>query len=308
MQELPHSAILNRDEPREVTVKHFTKQSALLADLANYGSNLVIRAYDSSPKKMAEIVVCGVLLKQVVAMIDATQVLLDAGASHAAFLPARAAWEASVYLDWILFSNSERKATCYIVGNFRDERFWIARVTPGTAEQAAFAAISKSIGANVHANHPNLTMEAATHLTEVNRVLAQPDLQAIDLEFNRVRGRRKRDPEWYELEGVKSIRQIAEQVGRLAEYEAFYSKGSQVTHSGTYKDHVRFANGQVRFKPIRHLESINLLLNFIVCVAVGTYKHVLQSYRPAEVPAFQKKYIEDWREPFQNVQPIKYEF
>ena len=151
-------------------------------------------------------------------------------------------------------------------------------------------------------------MEAATHLTEVNRVLAQPDLQAIDLEFNRVRGLRKRDPEWYELEGVKSIRQIAEQVGRLAEYEAFYSKGSQVTHSGTYKDHVRFANGQVRFKPIRHLESINLLLNFIVCVAVGTYKHVLQSYRPAEVPAFQKKYIEDWREPFQNVQPIKYEF
>ena len=97
MREIPHQGILNREESQAVVEKRLTKQVELLQDLANYGSNLVIRAYDSSPKKMAEIVVCGVLLKQVVAMIDASEVLLSAGCSHATFLPARTAFEASIY-------------------------------------------------------------------------------------------------------------------------------------------------------------------------------------------------------------------
>ncbi len=85
MQEAPHPAILNRDEAIQVAQKHFSGQLALLQDLANYGSNLVVRAYDSSPKKMAEVVVCGVLLKQIVAMVDAVEVLLSSGCSHAAY-------------------------------------------------------------------------------------------------------------------------------------------------------------------------------------------------------------------------------
>jgi hypothetical protein len=112
MQEVAHSAILNRGEATNVVEEHFSSQTALLRDLANYGSNLIIRAFDSSPKKMAEVVICGVLLKQVVAMVDAVEVLLSAGCGHAAYLPARAAFEASVYSDWMLFSDGERKATC----------------------------------------------------------------------------------------------------------------------------------------------------------------------------------------------------
>jgi hypothetical protein len=308
MKEAAHSAILNREEPEAHAAKHLAPQLELLADLADYGSNLVIRAFNSSQKQMAEIIACGVLLKQVVAMVDAVQVLLSAGCGHAAFLPARSAWEASLYLDWILSGDSERRASCYLVGNYRDERFWVARVTPGTPEESAFSQISKSIGLDVLAERPTLVSEAERHLAEVNRVLAQPSLQAIDIEFQEVRGKRKRDPEWYELDGMKSIREIAKTLDRLAEYEAFYARGSQVTHTGTYKDHVRFADGQVRFKPIRHLADVNLLLNFTISVAFGTYKRVLERYRPGEIGALTKKYAEDWRTPFLNVTQIKYDF
>lgn len=308
MNESAHPAILNREEPEGHAKEHLAPQLQLLADLASYGSNLVIRAFNSSPKKMAEVIACGVLLKQVVAMVDATQVLLASGCGHAAFLPARSAWEASVYLDWILSGNSERRASCYLVGNYRDERVWVARVTPGTPEESAFSQIAKSIGLDVPTKRPNLAAEAATHLAEVNRILAQPSLQAIDAEFQAVRGKRRRDPEWYELDGMKSIRDIAKDLDRLAEYEAFYSKGSQVTHTGSYKDHIRFLDGQVRFKPIRHLADANLLLNFTVSVAFGTYKRVLTRYRPGEIKALTKKYIEDWRQPFLNAQKLSYDF
>ena len=308
MQETPHPAILNREEVKAVALQHCAKQTELLRDLANYGSNLIVRAFDSSPKKMAEVVVCGVLLKQVVAMVDAAEVLLSAGCGHASFLPARTAFEASIYIDWIFAGDSERRATRYVVANYRDERLWASRVIPGTAEEIAFTKIAQVLGVDIHAERPTLAGEASTHLTEVDRILAQPYLAAIDQEFTAARGKRKRDPEWYELDGLQSIRQVAEKVDRLPEYEFFYSKGSQVTHTGTYKDHVRFVDSQVRFKPIRHLADVNMLLNFIVTICVGTYKKTLEMYRPGETTAFAKKYLEDWRDPFMNVVPVTYNF
>lgn len=308
MREQPHSAILNREEPRVVAEQYFSKQTELLRDMADYGSNLIVRAFNSSPKKMADVVMCGVLLKQIVAMVDAVEVLLASGCGHAAFLPARTAFEASIYLDLILAGDSERRATRYVVGNYRDERLWAARAIPGTTEQVAFTQIAKTLGLDIHANRPSLASDARAHLAEVNRILAQPALQAIDQEFTTAKKKRKHDPEWYELDGLTSIRKVAEAVGRLPEYEFFYSKGSQVTHTGSYKDHVRFADGQVTLKPIRHLADVNMLLNFIVSLSIGTYMKVLKLYRPGEVTAFGKKYIEDWRDPFQNVVSVKYDF
>lgn len=308
MKEVPHPAILNRSESKAVVDKHFADQTALLRDLADYGSNLVIRAFDSSPKRMAEIVVCGVLLKQVVAMVDAVEVLLSAGCGHAAYLPARAAFEASIYADWMLFSDGERKAACYLVANYRDERRWTSKAIAGTLEEAAFTQIAKSAGVDIHEGRPTLGAEATAHLAEVDRILLQPDLHAIDLEFSKAKGKRKRDLEWYEMNGLQSIRQVAEAVGRLPEYEFFYSRGSQVTHTGSYKDHLRFANAQVRFKPIRHVESLTMLLNFVVGISLGTYRRVLTTYRHGELPAFSRKYLQDWRGPFQSVLDVKYDF
>ncbi|MDO9244304.1 MAG: DUF5677 domain-containing protein, partial [Rhodocyclaceae bacterium] len=238
----------------------------------------------------------------------AVEVLLASGCGHAAFLPARTAFEASIYMDWILAGDSERRATRYIVGNYRDERLWAARAIPGTTEEAAFTQIAKTLGLDIHANRPTLASDATAHLAEVNRILTQPELQAIDQEFTRAKKNRKRDPEWYELDGLTSIRHVAGKVGRLAEYEFFYSKGSQVTHTGSYKDHICFDDGQVRFKPIRHLADINMLLNFIVSLCIGTYMKVLKQYRSGELAAFSNKYLEDWRDPFQNVVSVKYDF
>ncbi|WP_139188773.1 DUF5677 domain-containing protein [Variovorax sp. OV700] len=257
---------------------------------------------------MADVVVCGVLLKQVVAMVDATEVLVTAGCVQAAFLPARAAFEASVYADYILQSDSERRATRYVVGNYRGERLWAQRVIPGTTEEATYRALPASLGLDFQTLHPTLAADAAKHLLEVDRILSQPELHPIDAEFTRAKGRRKRDPEWYTLDGLSSIRQVAESVGRLAEYECFYSKGSQVTHVGSYKDHILFSAGQIRLKPIRHLDDFNALLNGIVTSCLATYKSLLNRYRPDELEAFGKRYYTEWREPFLNAPRLKYNF
>ena len=305
MPDQPFKLILDRDKAEADVREHFQPQVELLADLVNYGTDLIPRAYSGSQKTTVDVVVCGVLLKQLVAMIDAIEVLIRSGVVHAAFLQARAALEASLYLEWILFSDSEHKANCYVVATLRQERIWAMRSIRGSQEAQTFDPILEELGVDIHALHPSLGAEAEKYLNEVNRNLSQPPLKAIDEKFNRLRKKRKHDVEWYSVAGAETVRKIARDVGRLPLYEFLYSKGSQATHSGLYKDHVRFGKGEVRFRAIRHLRELDELLTMVIPVALGTYHNVLRYYRPGELRAFASQYLKNWRKPFFSIKRVQ---
>ena len=188
--------LLNREEAKKNVEEHFKDQTKLLSDLTEYGSNLILRALDSSKKELPDIVICGVLLKQIVSMLAAVQSLVGTGLIHAAFLPARAAFEASIYSDWIMFSDTKRKALYYIVSNLRNERLWALRSIKGTPEVVIFDPIPKSIGLDIH-NEPNLGIDAKKAILEINKILQLEDFQEIDKEFDQRKGKRKNDLQWY---------------------------------------------------------------------------------------------------------------
>jgi len=299
--------LLNREEAKKNVDDHFKEQTKLLCDLTEYGSNLILRALDSSKKELHDIVICGVLLKQVVSMLAAVQSLVGTGLIHSAFLPARAAFEASIFSDWIMFSDSKRKALCYIVSNLRNERLWALRSIKGTPEEVIFDPIPKSIGLDIH-NEPNLGIDAKKALLEINKILGLPDYQEINNEFDQRKGRRKIELQWYELVGAKSIRQIAQAVGRIDEYETFYSKGSKISHSASFRDHIIFGKGRIHLKPIYHIEGIDILFGFVFGIAILSFHNTLRFYRPSELPKFLKNYVEEWRKPYLNVKSVEYKF
>ena len=76
MPDNPVPSILNSDEAKEFIEKNFADQVKLFRDLTAYGTNLILRAYDSSKKDLSDIVVCGILLKHIVAMLDAIETFL----------------------------------------------------------------------------------------------------------------------------------------------------------------------------------------------------------------------------------------
>lgn len=233
-------------------------------------------------------------------MVDAVETLLTNGQVHPAFLPARAALEASLYLQWMLSSETERKATAYMVSNYRTERLWASRAIKGTSEANAFDEVVSTLEIDLHENRPELHNIAQDHLSEVNRILAQEHFKGFDAAFEALKqkDRRQNEPAWYKPFGVTTIRQMAKQLNRLADYSIFYGKGSQVTHSASYKDHVRFSPGQAHFIALRSLGGLQELLVSTTGSAVNSYKAVLRHYRPAEFPAFARKYREDWQKPF----------
>lgn len=299
MPNKPHTTILDRDIPPVLARQHFGSQLELLRDLANYGSNLIIRSFHSSPKKLADLIACGVLLKQLVTMVDSVEVLVSAGCGLSAHLPARAAFEASLYIDWIFSEDSERRATRYLVANYRQERIWASCAIQGTAEASAMEKATTGLGLDIHAKLPTLSADATAYLAEVNRVLSQPELASIDQEFEDAKKKNpKRKLEWYSFDGIASIRQMAIKMERFAEYRFFYSRGAEISHSARYKDHIEFKSNQVHFKEVRQLTEARSAINFVSSDCIRTYRRFLERYRPGELSVFGKKYLEDWREPY----------
>ena len=134
-----HRAILDRVKVESDVKEHFPQALTLLAGVVDYGTHLIVRVFNSSERKIVDLIVIGVLLKQIVLLADAIQLLVSKGAIQAAFLDARVALEASLSIDWILKDDSETKAKHFYVANLRRERLWALRLVDDTPERKAFS-------------------------------------------------------------------------------------------------------------------------------------------------------------------------
>jgi len=135
MREPELTSIINRLESELNAKTAYSKQIELLTDLVNYGSNLIVRAYDSSKRDIDDIMIIAVLLKHIVQMLDGVQLLISGGNAHAATLQARSAFEAYLYMLWIMKGDSIRKSRYYYVFEIRKQRKWALRATPNTKER-----------------------------------------------------------------------------------------------------------------------------------------------------------------------------
>jgi len=181
VREKEFKLILDRAKHEADVKQHFSKHLDLLIDLANYGSNLVPRAHDSSKKKLEDHIVIGVLLKQVVAMIDAVEILISKGAVDPANLQARSAFEASLYIDWFLKGEPEKKAKYYYVSNLRNQRLWALRFKTGTKEEEIFAESLRGLEKYIKtADLDSVERLADEQLTEIDKLLAKPEWYEIN--------------------------------------------------------------------------------------------------------------------------------
>jgi hypothetical protein len=306
MVEQAHATLLDRTTvPRDIST-HFSSQLVLLDQMVNYGSNLIIRAFNNSDQGLRDIVVCGSLLKQFTSALDACGILIREGALHSAQMPARAAFEASVYVEWMLISHGEKKATHFFVRNLRRRLLWANRVTAGTADAGEFMKDMGELGADVLKRRPEIVDIGNRQRDEVSKILERPEFIQTNRRFEELasNGKRRREPEWYVVLGKPSLRSIAKELRRLPEYELVYARGSEVMHGGSYTDQLSFSKGGMNLLPIRNLNGITNLFTMLFSMAVVTFQRVIVFYRNRELPAFQRMYVDEWRVPFLSVPKV----
>ena len=263
MREKEFKLILDREKHESDVKTHFSKHIDLLVDLVNYGTNLIPRSYDSSNKKLEDIIIIIVLLKQIVLMTDAVEILISRGAVGAAHLQARAAYEASLYIDWILKEETEKKVKYYYVSNLRNRRLWALRFIGGTRERETFSETISELDNYINnIDFENIGEKAEEELSGIDKILSKEVWSDINIEFEERKKKSGIEPYWYKMLGITSIRRLAKKVGRLAEYDIYYSRSSEIMHAASYKEHVQFSKGHVRFEPIRHIGEIHNVLMF----------------------------------------------
>ena len=310
MHEVEYKEILDRKRHVDDVKTHFSDALCLLVDIVNYGTNLIPRVFATSDRDMTVMVVVGVLLKQVVSMLDSIEILISNAHIHASKLAFRALFEASVYIEWILKEQADKKSKYYYISNLRGERLWALRTIRDTEEHASFKHVRDQLNVDPSSKNEKLENDAKVHLSEIEIILSQDAFKSINDDFEKIRNnnRRKTEPYWYKPFQINSLRHMAKSLNRHAQYDIFYAQGSDVTHAARYKDHIRISKGRIEFIPVRFLEDIATTLNFSISITINTYRTVLSYYRPGEMPNFDRKYISDWREVFLNIKSVNYQY
>jgi len=306
MEIKPYEPLLHREIHVHDVQKHFKQQLDLLESLTNYGTSLIAGTFHTSKKEMPEIIVLLVLLKQVVTMLDAIHALASNGCSEALLLQGRALFEASLYIDFILKDDCDNKAKHYYVANVRNELNWNKRTQHGETEHQRFHDSLGEYASVLDKAVEKLGTSAAARINEIENHLSNPPFNEINDALDQARGNRPYDVSWYSTFGVESVRQLANTLNRLHEYDIFYSQTSQVMHSSAYKNHISFQGGKISIEQIRGLKGLKTAIQFVASTTFHTYRAVLTHYRPAQLPEFKDKYIDFWQKPFLSIPDINY--
>lgn len=308
MEEKEYQALIDRATSAVHVKENFSGIMAVFRDVVNYGSNLIPRCFVSSNRGLEDAIILGVLVRQAIAMFDAIEILISNSAVYACYLQVRALFEVSLYLEWILKIDTEKRAKYYYVANVRQERVWAQRTQSGSPENIVYEKIMEPLGNVVPDATKQMESEGQKYLQEIDRILAQASFTDInkDIEVYRAKNNLKYEPQWYAPLGSRSVRQLAKDVKRLHEYELIYSESSEVMHSTSSKHHIKFSHGHITLTPIRHLEGIDSVVQFSMGMVLKIYMTVLNHYRQSEIGDFSKKYIENWRQEFRGILSVKY--
>ena len=212
-------------------------------------------------------------------------------------------FEGSVYIDWMLAGDREKKAAYYYVHNLLRLRLWSMRVQPGTPQSSSFKKIMDQAGLPVN---DTLGKEGKSQVQEIDRVLSQARFAAVHDEFRDWKNRNGRKPAWYSPLGVSDLRDMAIKVNREPLYVFVYGPGSEVMHASNYGHHIQFQSGRITFYSIRHPKQFSQTVRLTATIAIDIFRKILCEYREEESRrSFSKKYVEKWQQAFMSIPELK---
>ncbi len=292
-----YKPILDREYAAEM-VQHFKDILDLLNEVLNYGTFLLPRAYGDSPKDIKADCLVFALFRQFLAHLDGVANLLKVGNCSSSNLQLRSLLEIAHVIEWILTSDTENKVNYFHVANLRRRRQKQSMAIPGTPEAARHMQAASRIALT-----PEQLNAIKEEVKRIGKILAEPEFASINTKFEPYYLSHGFDRPWHKVYG-KSIRQIADDIHKLNEYDYIYSSLSGVTHGSDMWKNIVF--GEIKSpNPLREPEDIPKLAQFAVSLALQVYKIILQEYRFSEAnDNFPRKYRE-WQPRFLKEYSVK---
>jgi hypothetical protein len=282
-----HKHLLDCDGAMEMAA-NFQDAIDLLNELVSYGTNLVVRAFTSSDRDLKAICVLLVQLRQFLMHLDGIAILLAVGNCGTADLQLRSLLETAHVIEWILANDTEAKINYLYIANLRRRRQWQGIAIAGSLEAARHSGAASQLKVTAQERQ-----EIADEVRRIDTVLGQSPFDAINAAFEPHYARRGFDQPWYEVYGAKSIRDVADQIGKLKEYDYIYSGLSGATHGSDIWKSIFLGKDKTEISPIREPQHIPRIVQLAATLALRIYPLILKEFRSGEEENFARKYVHE---------------
>jgi hypothetical protein len=193
------------------------------------------------------------LYRHTIELIDGIEVMFRASCVDAAVPVLRAAFEASISLDYILQEHFTRRSLSWTCGYLHARIASHQQLDATTPAGTAFAAArDREMAGDAQPWQP---YNSAAPVANLEHVLNRPMLQPIETEYQRFRQtHNNRRPHWFQLfDGPRNRRELASAVHREWEYSALYGEWSNFSHAADASAYLRpgDAPGEAAFLAVR---------------------------------------------------------
>jgi len=242
-----------------------------------------------------------VLYRHLIELTDGVEVLFAASCVDSAVPIVRAAFEASLSLDYILREDYTRRSLAWTCAYLHGRIAAHERLDANTVAGGAFtAAITSEFDRGL-----SVPYDAGPSVAGLRRVLDRPQFKDLDAEYVKLRKQLNRAPDWFRLVGEKTRRSLARAVGRETEYLSFYSEWSGFSHAADAAPYVSTGDkpGVAAFLGVRSPHRMPHRAFFAVNYLLRATRKMLEHFRPGE--SLKPWYLREVQQPFMALSRIR---
>ncbi len=294
----PHRGVLDPEYSVVDAQPLIELASPLIRETLNHGSLVVVRCERAPDEPHAKDVGIApiVLYRSVLEMIDGVEVLLRQSCVLATLPLLRSAFEAGLGLSFLAARKDPRLNLAWLTTYTHQRLRAYQNLLPGGGTLDAW---EKQFGSTLVA--PGDVPKAIANLEQF---LQLDHIRPIHEEILRRRAARRPTP-WYAVfNGPQDLRQLAERVGRPAEYSMLYGYWSRIAHGNEMASFVVAEPGQpMAWRSVRHPEAFVEAATLAVGTMLGATRSLLHYARPGE--PIRDWYLREIRNPFRQLRGLE---
>ncbi len=279
----------------------------LLTEVLHYGIALFARC-SYRPEGEDENLVILLAYRYLLEMLDAVIILIKQCAPAPAGLQLRSLFEALLTIEYVTESKSDvrRRAFAYLYEvELKRKQFYLSQDV-SSPEGKAFL---RRIANDPYSKEWKPARDQAAlknRLDEIEKIMSTPEMRQVEEEYKKTRKVIGRRPKWHALyEGPKTIQELADRLRRPATYEILYKAWSERVHSSDAVDRILTHNDcGPAVRGLRDPSELNTATDFAITFSIDAARRLIQYYRHAEEPAFDKWLLEEIMPTWKNLPRI----